>query len=48
MVMGVDVCSVAKQVGGTATAFVCLFVVVCILSAHPCMHVNACMAEKHA
>lgn len=35
--VGGDVCSVAKQVGGTATVFLCV-----------CVHVNACVARLHA
>lgn len=49
MVMGGDVCSITKQVGGTATVFVCLCLCDCVhTSAHPCMHVHACVAPKHA
>lgn len=47
MVMGGDVCSVTKQVGGTATVFVCararvcLYVIVCIwLHTHVCMEMH--------
>lgn len=39
MVMGGDICSVTKQVGGTAAIFVCVcvFVRVCV-----CLHVYGC------
>lgn len=45
MVMGGDVCSVTKQVGGTAAAFVCVCVCVhaCVCT---CVHVNACSSQS--